>query len=215
MKKLILFTLLIVASAQSWAQKDGLSYQAIILDPLAQEIPGQDISTNFLPNAALQVRFIINSGSEVVYEEIQETRTDAFGMINLFIGEGTPSNGDFTEIEWDGTPKDLSVEINLNGSFKFLNKEPLTFIPYSFHRNITASGTLTVDGEVNFKDNLVVNGTSTLNDALTVERNAATRLTGTLDVDGETKLNSSLEVTGNHPTKLTGTLDVDLSLIHI
>lgn len=209
MKKLIL--LVILFSCQFiYAQTDGLSYQAVILDPNAQEIPGSDITTNVLINAPLEVKFkITTEGGSMIYEEVQSTTTDAFGMINLTIGAGEATSGVFTEIEWDGTPKDLSVSINLSGQFKMLNKEKLTFIPYAFHRNITATGTLNVDGDVILGSDLIVNGTTNLNDALFVNNQSPTQLTGTLNVEGVTTLRNTLDVLNGSPTYLTGTLEVD------
>jgi hypothetical protein len=40
-------------------------------------------------------------------------------MINLMIGQGSFSIGNFTEIVWDGSRKDLKVEINLDGIIIF------------------------------------------------------------------------------------------------
>jgi len=210
MKKLNLLFVLLILSVTGMAQTDGLSYQAVILDPEAQEIPGQDITNNVLINAPLTVRFtILKRDGTILYKETQETQTDGFGMINLIIGQGQPSNGLFTEIEWDGVPKNLQVDVNLDGNFKMLNKEPLTFIPYAFHRNITATGTLNVDGEVLFGNNLVVDGETRLNDALFVNNESSSVFSGTLVVAGTSTLNNSLSVTNESPTFLTGTLDVD------
>ena len=208
-KYTVLFTLFFV-TAFAVAQTDGLSYQAVILDPDPQEIPGQDITNNVLRNTEIVVRFTItNSLGDLVYRETQQARTDAFGMINLIIGRGTPSNGIFTEIDWNGKLRYLQVDINLDGNFKFLNKEALTFIPYAYHRNIEATGTLDVDGEVQFSNDLTVYGLTNLNDALSVNNQSPSRFTGRLTVEGVTTLNNRLEVTNESPTKLTGTLDVD------
>ena len=210
MKKITLLFVLLISTFIASAQTDGLSYQAVILDPEAQEIPGQDITNNVLINSPVTVRFtILKRDGTTLYSEVQDTRTDSFGMINLIIGQGAPTNGLFTEIEWDGVPKNLQVDINLDGNFKLLNKEPLTFIPYAFHRNITATGTLRVDGETILNDNLVVNGETILNDALSVNNESPSNLTGTLVVGGTTTLNNSLSVINESPTILTGTLDVD------
>ena len=115
MKKLLLLTFLL-SFAAVFAQTDGLSYQAVIIDPNVQELPGEDASGNILPNAPVTVRFtILNSGGSFEYQETHETTTDAFGMINLIIGAGNPEIGVFTEIDGNGRRKDLNVDIILHG----------------------------------------------------------------------------------------------------
>ena len=100
------------------AQTDGLNYQAVIIDPDPEEIPGIDVTGNILPNKEINVRFTIygNSGN-TEYQEIHTTKTDEYGMINLVIGKGNSVAGKFTEIYWDGSTKNLKVEINLDGTY--------------------------------------------------------------------------------------------------
>lgn len=210
MKKLLQLIMLFVATA-TFAQTDGLSYQAVIIDPNPQEIPGADVTGNVLPNAAVAVRFTIFgvSGNQE-YQEVQNTSTDAYGMINLIIGQGNPQGSNrFNEIQWDGQRKTMQVEINLDGNYNDLSLQVLTFVPYSFHRDITATGNVVVNGEVEFRGDLVVDGTTNLNNTLSVNRGKATLLTGTLEVDGPTLLNSTLDVANQSPTELTGALTVD------
>ena len=72
MKKLNLLFVLLILSVTGMAQTDGLSYQAVILDPEAQEIPGQDITNNVLINAPLTVRFtILKRDGTILYKETQ------------------------------------------------------------------------------------------------------------------------------------------------
>ena len=73
------------------AQTDGISYQAVIIDPNGQELPGVDAEGNILPNAEISIRFtIIDANNQEEYQEIQTTHTDAYGMVNIIIGQGDP-----------------------------------------------------------------------------------------------------------------------------
>jgi len=226
MKKLLFIAVVFLASIQINAQTDGISYQAVILNPNAQEIPGADVSGNILANTSLSVRFtILNSAGNNIYQEVHNTKTDAYGMINLVIGQGSYPSGIFTKIVWDNSKKDLKVEINLDGNYNLLSKQMLLFVPYAYHRDIMASGDLTVDGKVNFKSNLDVEGATNLNNLLTVGGNltvdgkvnfksnldveGATNLNNLLTVAGETTLNNTLYVANEKPTHLTGLLRVD------
>jgi hypothetical protein len=208
MKKLLL--ILFVVGYAVTAQTDGLSYQSVIIDAVVQEIPGVDVKGNVLANETIEVRFTILNGSEnAEYREVQTTRTDAFGLFSVIIGRGTTDFGVFNEIVWDGTPKDLKVEIKLTGAeFKFQENKELLFIPYAFHRDVFVTETLAVDGSTILKDNLLVEGRTLLNRDLFVNNESETMLNGSLRVDGATILNDSLTVTNNRYTYLSGSLNV-------
>ncbi len=209
MKNIITLSLLFIATLTALAQTDGLSYQAIIIDPNPQELPGVDGTSNILMNADVAFRFtVLDENGNVEYREVQNTTTNAFGMVNLTIGQGTPETGLFTEIFWDGKKKDLQVEINIEGNFNELSYQRLLFVPYAFHRDIIATGFLDVTGMTTLGSNLTVGGTTNLNNTLTVENNSATLLTGSLTVANFTKLNNTLTVANQSPTDLTGTLTV-------
>lgn len=214
MKNLItLLSFILLINFQVFAQTDGLNYQAVIIDPNPEEIPGIDITGNILPNKEINVRFTIygNSGN-TEYQEIHTTKTDEYGMINLVIGKGNSVAGKFTEIYWDGSTKNLKVEINLDGTYSDLSDQELLFIPYAYHRDIIASGNLTVDGNSLLKGKLDINqdlnvgGNAKMTGELTVDDN--TLLNSKLTVVGSTTLNKSLSVLDSSSTNLTGSLDV-------
>jgi len=214
MKNLItLLSFILLINLQVFSQTDGLNYQAVIIDPDPEEIPGIDITGNILPNKEINVRFTIygNSGN-TEYQEIHTTKTDEYGMINLVIGKGNSVAGRFTEIYWDGSTKNLKVEINLDGTYSDLSDQELLFIPYAYHRDIIASGNLTVDGnsllkgKLDINQDLSVGGNTKISGELTVDDN--TLLNSKLTVAGSTTLNKSLSVLDSSSTTLTGSLDV-------
>ena len=209
MRKLILL-LILTTGLSAMAQTDGLVYQAVILDPAEQQIPGQDLSGNVYANKSLSVRFsIISTMSGIEYQETHETNTDAYGMIKVIIGQGTASIGSFDEISWDGSGKDLKVDINLEGFYRELSNQKLLFLPFAYHRNITATGTLDVNGKVFFQSDLTVDGTTDLEQRLGVFNESPVDLSGRLEVDLKTVLHDSLTVTGGNITELSGMLIVD------
>lgn len=228
MKIFIPTAFFILISCAIYAQTDGISYQAVIIDPNPKEIPGVDLEGNILPNATVSIRFtILDQNNDPEYQEVQTTETDAYGMINVMIGQGEPTGiglGDFTLIDWDGTPRSLSVEIDFDGSasnFVDLNRQELTFVPYAYHRNITASGDMTVDGTTDLNGVLTVQGPTDLNNSLDVTNGNPTVLSGSLRVDsaaqlnsrlsveGITNLNDSVNVNNQRPTYFTGDITVD------
>ncbi|SDW85091.1 hypothetical protein SAMN05444411_102308 [Lutibacter oricola] len=209
MKKIITLAFFIFSSFLLTAQTDGISYQAVILGPNTQELPGADAVGNILPNTQISIRFtIINSNNTQEYQEVQTTSTDVSGRINLIIGKADPDA--FTLISWNGEPKDLKVEIDFSGSggnFVDMSRQELTFVPYAYHRNITAAGTLIVDDATTLNSELLVEGPTNLNSSLSVNNENDTNLSGLLNVEGNTGLKSNLNVDGI--TNLYNSLNVE------
>ena len=125
--------LLLVTVLQSYSQTQGISYQAVILNPQAQQIPGVDVQGNILANTTVGIQFTITDGSgNEEYQESHSTSTDMYGMINLLIGTGnTTSYNSFLDIVWDGTAKKLKVAIDFTGSSNYspLSEQNLTYMP--------------------------------------------------------------------------------------
>jgi len=129
MKKLLLFVLLFISVVAN-AQK-GISYQAVILDPAKIEIPGQDISGQPFVNGNVNVKFVILSGTTSQFEEVQQTKTDAYGLVNLTIG--AVANSAFNAITWDAVQKSLQVYVSFNNgaSYTKVSDQKLTYTPYA------------------------------------------------------------------------------------
>jgi len=129
MKKLLLFVLLFISVVAN-AQK-GISYQAVILDPAKIEIPGQDIAGQPLVNGNVSVKFVILSGTTSQFEEVQQTKTDAYGLVNLTIG--AVANSAFNAITWDAVQKSLQVYVSFNNgaSYTKVSDQKLTYSPYA------------------------------------------------------------------------------------
>jgi hypothetical protein len=129
MKKLLLLVLLCI-SAVANAQK-GISYQAVILDPTAIELPGSDITGQPLVNGNVSIKFVIVSGSNIQFEEVQQTKTDAYGLVNLTIG--SVASTAFNSVTWDANQKSLQVYVSFdNGSsYTKVSDQKLTYSPYA------------------------------------------------------------------------------------
>lgn len=223
MKKLYYSILCLLVSAVGYSQTDAISYQAVILNPDAQQLPGFDVNATVLPDTDISLRFtIINEDGFIEYKEEHNLTTDAFGMVNLYIGQGTRlSDLRFTEVLWNGTPKDLLVEIDFYnlGEYVQLSAESLTFTPQAFHRDIIATGDLDVDGVATFNDDFVIQGETTINNDLEITGN--TTIGGNADISGNvtigedltvegiTNLNSELFVNNGSATELSGELNVE------
>jgi hypothetical protein len=133
MKKFLLLLLLLVIVYQGFSQTVGISYQAVILNPAPQEIPGVDAQNNILANSVVSIQFtVVNASGTVEFQEQHTTSTDSYGMINLLIGSGLPtSSGDFIDIVWNGSTKKLKVGIDFKGgsNFSLLSEQNLSYMP--------------------------------------------------------------------------------------
>ena len=138
MKKIYL-VLLLVFSAAIYSQTSGITYQAIVLNPEGKHIPGYNNNRAPLVNQNVCLRFKIYAGTTLQYQENLPTTTDEFGMVNVVIGSGTPTGGTastFNSIVWNGTPKNLVVDVDLKGlctNFTEISNQPLTAVPYALY----------------------------------------------------------------------------------
>ena len=147
MKKYLFSLTLLLVSYVGFSQK-GLSYQAVILDPSKIEIPGQDISGQPLVNGDVWLKFSIYNGSTLQFEEIQKTKTDAYGLVNLLIG--SVSTASFNSLVWDAAQKSLEVYVSFNqgASYTKVAEQKLNYNPYSFYADSAGklSGVLGISG---------------------------------------------------------------------
>jgi hypothetical protein len=148
MKKIFLLFILLV-SAVNYAQTNGITYQAVILKPGGEQLPGYNNLRAPLINTKICLRFkFLNAASQLEYQEDRVVVTDEFGMVNLVLGNG-PKTGGFTAnynaIVWNGSGKNLVVELDEKGnctSFTQISNQPFTSVPYAlFAANSGTPGT--------------------------------------------------------------------------
>lgn len=138
MKKIYFLFVFLFCSA-IFAQTQGITYQAVILNPEGQNIPGYNNQRAPLANKNICIRFNIYSGTTLEYQETHLTTTDEFGMVNLVIGNGTSVGGTastFSGIVWSGAPKNLMVEVDVKANctnFIEISNQPLTAVPYALY----------------------------------------------------------------------------------
>jgi len=106
----------------------GFNYQAV-----AHSSTGAPIS-----NTTIQIKEGIFSDTlkpVIVWEELHSTvRTNANGVFNLVIGTGTKQEGSvstFNDIDWVKTPLYLKIQINYQGTWRYMGSAKLWSVPYS------------------------------------------------------------------------------------
>jgi carbonic anhydrase/acetyltransferase-like protein (isoleucine patch superfamily) len=138
MKKIILLIVLFLG-AKSFSQTNGITYQAVILNPSGEQLPGVNNTTSPMVNKNICLQFqFIDEFSKLEYQETIQTKTDVFGMVNLVIGSGNQTAGyavSFKTIEWKALKKSMIVSINTSGScsaFIQISNQPFTAVPFAF-----------------------------------------------------------------------------------
>ena len=143
MKKYLItlfFAGLIVFAKSAFSQViEGITYQAVAMTE--NERPGVNLAS-YLQNQALDVRFTIirdNPMGAILYQEVQTTTTDNYGLFSVVIGQGTltsssPNIG-IVNLSWGLYKHLLKVEIDLkrDGNFKLMGIEQMQAVPYALH----------------------------------------------------------------------------------
>ncbi len=133
MKQITLFLAAILLSLATLAQAPmGINYQTVI----------RDGDGNILPDTELSLQMTIRSGAPdgaVVYAETHEATTNAFGLVNLVIGYGSPLSNAFADINWGDDDKYLEIAIDLagSGSYTIMGVTQFLSVIYAFHSSTT------------------------------------------------------------------------------
>ena len=123
----------------------GISYQAIALN-----VSGNAVVNS---NVGLRISVVDNSVSGAnLYTETHTKTTNAQGLFNLVIGQGTVSSGSFNAINWGKNSKFLKVEMDVAGgtNFVLIGSTQLLSVPYALQADkIDYSGIKNLPSEVN------------------------------------------------------------------
>ncbi|MFD2552695.1 hypothetical protein ACFSQP_12820, partial [Bizionia sediminis] len=208
MKKILVILTLFV-SLVGFSQTNGITYQAVILNPEAQQIPGTNNFNTPLSNKNVCLQFsILDENSAIEYQETISTRTDAFGMVNLIIGSGNQTGGyanAFQDILWSNNAKNLKVDLNTNGAcsnFDEISNQPFTFVPFAMFALNSENTVLIEDNLLAILDlqaeldatqtgaGLETDGTYTANGSTNYINSSTSIVDATEDLDAQVKTNA-------------------------
>lgn len=170
MKNKISILLILFASANflfAQQSRNGISYQALILDTNVEELPGVNNVQSPLANTQICLAFtILDSLGNEEYKEYIVTTTDLFGMVNEVIGTGQKvSVNGWNDIAWTSDSKSLMVELDRTGSctsFELISNEVLTAVPFALYS--PGSGVQGIDGKSAYEIWLDLGNTGTEQD---------------------------------------------------
>ncbi|MBC8489701.1 MAG: hypothetical protein H8D45_27085 [Bacteroidetes bacterium] len=158
MKKLTFtFVIVIAVTIAAIAQPpQAFKYQAVV----------RDNSGEILQNQAVGVRISIHEGSaigEISYQETFTETTNQFGIVNLEIGNGIPSYGTFSSIDWSNNLKFIETEIDPLGGTAYVSvgTSELLAVPYALYSDRSKESIwVEADSKIYYKDGNVGIGTS-------------------------------------------------------
>ena len=138
MKKLLFILSLSFSCFLFSQERNGITYQALIIDPSGEFLPGADNNYSPLINTSVCLKFhIIDSSNSYEYSEQHTVTTDNFGMVNLVIGTGSVIGGvGWENVSWSASAKSLKVDVDKTGtcsSFEELSNQPLTSVPFALY----------------------------------------------------------------------------------
>ncbi|MBD8082046.1 cadherin repeat domain-containing protein [Chryseobacterium caseinilyticum] len=126
MKKLYITLGLFIASLVSAQVPQAFSYQTIAFNSAGAPIANGNVS--------LKISILENSATgTVLYTETQTKTTNAKGLVNLNIGQGTATVGTFGGINWGTNTKFVKVEMDPLGGSNYTNVgvNQLLSVPYA------------------------------------------------------------------------------------
>lgn len=151
MKKIITILAFIVSITSFSQVPQGISYQAIALNSTGNSVASSNVGIR------LSVLDNLASGSNL-YTETHTKTTNAQGLFNLVIGQGTATTGTFNTINWGTNSKFLKVEIDVAGgtNYVLVGTTQLLSVPYALFAENVGS----VAGNTSINDDIITNKSS-------------------------------------------------------
>jgi len=222
MKKLILSIVAIATiTLSSYGQApEGFKYQAVV----------RDAGNTILNNQAVGMRMTIQQGSiggTTVYQETFLPTTNAYGLVNLEIGNGTVVSGDLTTIDWSAGPYFIETAVDVTGgtSYVVMGTSQLMSVPYALHANTAENVTndLVDDADADptneMNTGVVLNGTALEvtdgNGTIVTDLSSLQDGVNDADADPTNEMNAGVVLNGTdlEVTDGNGTIVTDLSLL--
>ena len=130
MKRTILFigSLMLFAIATSAQTPEAFKYQAVARDAAGQILANQSVS--------FRISILQGSASGTsIFSETHNPSTNAFGLVNLEIGNGMLVSGDFSAIDWGVDLYFVQIEMDESGgsNYQMLGTSQLLSVPYAIH----------------------------------------------------------------------------------
>lgn len=131
MKKIAVFLIFSIAFTVfgGYAQSpEMLNYQAVLRNNSGDLIVDKsvDVEISIIDN---------NADGDVLFTESHTKTTNAYGIVNLVIGTGTPILNEFSDIDWAADKRFVGVKVDVGSGLTDLGAFQLLSVPYALHAN--------------------------------------------------------------------------------
>lgn len=129
MKKLFSSFVVLLAAFAAVAQ-NSFSYQSVIRD-----------DGKVLENKSISLRLSIMLDDSVCYQEQHAVTTNAYGNVNVSVGEGEPLKGSFAAVPWESMRVMMRIEADVTGGANFtdLGSMQIMPVPYAMYAHRTTT----------------------------------------------------------------------------
>ncbi|MEM6396826.1 MAG: hypothetical protein AAF741_10815 [Bacteroidota bacterium] len=165
--KFLLFLFLLIPTFLQAQPPQGINYQAVIRDDAG------DIVANQSMLIVVEIEDPANNDA-VVYRESHNMSTNAFGQLELVIGQGNATLGDFETIDWVNSELSVDLTLRYNNEEYELPATPFQSVPYA----LNADNPWIRDGDdIYYDEGNVAIGTDQHRNQLVVARSGTTAIT--------------------------------------
>ena len=138
MKKIYVILCITIASlTQLLAQApQGFNYQATV----------RNSAGDLIVNTNVYFKFNVIQGSQTavpIFTEIHYVLTDDLGQISLVIGQGTATEGTFSELDWSLGSYYLGIELDTGNGYVAMGTTQLLSVPYALYAENSGNSTPT------------------------------------------------------------------------
>lgn len=128
MKKIYTFLALVITIITFAQAPQGFNYQATVRNSTGNLIVNQNVNFKF--------NIMLNSATSVpVFSETHFAPTDDLGQVNLIIGQGTATTGNFSTINWGTGNYFLGIELNTGSGYVAMGTTQLLSVPFALYAN--------------------------------------------------------------------------------
>ncbi len=150
MKKILPILILNFSFLFSFAQAPhGFNYQAVARNSSGAALTNQAIG--------LQISLLQGSANgTVVYTETHSVTSNNLGLLNIVVGNGTPTAGTFNTINWANGPYFIEISMDVTGgaAYSLMGTQQLMSVPYALYaQNSGTAGTQGATGGTGFSGN--------------------------------------------------------------
>ena len=110
------------------AQNSGFNYQAVV-----RNAQGELVANT---NVGLRITLTDEQGQQVMYRETQSAPTNAYGVLSVTVGAGTPGGGKtLNDVDWASGNVWMRVEIDAKGGTNYtdMGTTKLQAVPYAYY----------------------------------------------------------------------------------